>query len=285
MSHGSGGTTLNVTTANTTVTGTVNLETINALAANDTLIAGPGYEYLNAGGANDTLEGAIGSATFTGLSGSSNTTLIALPSLTATVAGVEVDLGISGLTSSGVTVTGTDFVHLAMTHQVNYLNSTSNIKNVVVDDNGDNVVWGVAGSTIVVNGDGTNEIWGRIGGSTIIVNGTGNSFIELNGGVNTATGSSGQNDYLFNVGPPATKHDAGTPATYFSDTITNFNVANDKLEFQFANRYRPFRCADILDPDHGERRFLVTRRLGRRGVDPHAGGRHRPQPDPHGGSR
>ncbi len=228
---------LNVTASNVTVTGTANLETINALGANDTIIAGPGYEYLNAVGANDTLEGAIGSATFTGLAGSSNSTLIALPGLTATVPGVEVGLGApSGVTLAGVTVAGTDFSNLSMTYQQRFLNNDLGISNVTIDDNGDNVVWGApGGSTIVVNSNGTNEIFARSGGSVITVNGNGHDFMRAGGGNNTFSGGSGENFYLFGVGTaalPATKHSPATPATYFSDTITNFNVTNDTLEFE-----------------------------------------------------
>ena len=223
---------LNVTTADTTVTGTVNLETINALAANDTLIAGLGYEYLNAGGANDTLEGAIGSATFTGLAGSSNSTLIALPGLTATVPGVEVHLGL-GLTRTGVTVSGTDFSGLSLTYQQQFANTAVNIQNVTINDNGDNAVWGVKGSIIVVNSNGTNEIHGAGGGDFLTVNGSGHDFLSGGPGDNTFTGGSGQNWYLFGDGQAATK---SAPSSYYHDTITNFSVANDTLEFEISQK-------------------------------------------------
>jgi Ca2+-binding RTX toxin-like protein len=223
---------LNVTTANTTVTGTANHETINALGANDTLIAGPGYEYLNAGGANDTLEGAIGSATFTALAGSSNSTLIALPGLTATVPGVEVHLGPSTIAfaRTGVTVSGTDFSNLSFTYQQQFLHTAVNINNVTIDDNGDNVVWGtLGGSTIVVNSNGTNEIFGVRGNNVITVNGNGHNFLSSGAGNTTFTGGTGQNSYLFGDGQAATK---STPSSYFHDTITNFSIANDTLVFQ-----------------------------------------------------
>jgi Ca2+-binding RTX toxin-like protein len=223
---------LNVTTANTTVTGTVNLETINALANGDTLIAGPGYEYLNAGAVGDALEGAIGSVTFAGLSGASNTTLIALPSLTATVPGVEVHLGL-GMTRAGVTVSGTDFASLSMTYQQQFAKTAVNINNVIINDNGDNVVWGAKGATIVVNGNGVNEIFGAGGGDTITVNGSGRNYLDGGIGSNTLTGGSGQNWYLFGDGLPATK---SAPSSYYHETITNFSIANDTLEFEISQR-------------------------------------------------
>lgn len=120
-----------------------------------------------------------------------------------------------------------------MTYQQQFTNSAVNIQNVTIDDNGDNVVWGAQGSTIIVNSNGTNEIFGRGGGDTITVNGSGKNYLAGGIGSNTLTGGSGQDWYLFGDGLPATR---SAPSSYYHDTITNFSIANDTLEFEISQR-------------------------------------------------
>ncbi|HEY2482492.1 MAG TPA: hypothetical protein VGI30_09900 [Caulobacteraceae bacterium] len=226
MSKPQSGPTINVDTADTTVTGTVALETINALAASDTLIAGPGYEYLNAGSSNDTLEGAIGSVTFKGLSGSTNSTLIALSDPGATLSGVVINL-LSGETDAGTWFTGNFPYSFNYYSQHQFPGTAVGIENVTITNDGENVVYGNGqGSTIIVNGNGDNYL---ANASMEIVNGSGIDYYTDNSGTNTLTGGSGQNYYYESLGFAATKFKA---AVYSNNTITNFHTGSDTLEFQ-----------------------------------------------------
>lgn len=225
MSKSPPGPTLNVTTADVTVTGTVNLETINALAAYDTIIAGPGYEYLNAGSSNDTLEGAIGSTTFKGLSGSTNSTLIALSDPNATLPGVSVNLG-SGETDAGTYITGNFPYTFNFYSQYQFPGTAVGIDNVTITNNGTNVVHGNgAVSTVIINGNGENYVFSA---STIVINGSGTDVLSDITGTNTLTGGSGQNYYYEGLGHAATKFGK---AVFSNNTITDFHTASDTLEF------------------------------------------------------
>jgi Ca2+-binding RTX toxin-like protein len=229
MSKPQPGPTLNVTTADTTVTGTVNLETINALAASDTIIAGPGYEYLNAGSSSDTLVGAIGSATFTGLSGSTNSTLVALSDPNAALPGVEVKL-ISGETDAGTSFSGNFPYSFNVNNQYQFSGTAVGIENVTITNNGDNEAYGNGpGSTVIVNGNGENYL---ANASTIIATGSGMDYFTDNTGTNTLTGGSGQNYFYEALGHAASKF---TKAAESNNTITNFHTASDTLEFQMTS--------------------------------------------------
>jgi hypothetical protein len=230
MSHGSGGTTYNVTTPNTTFTGTVNGETINALAANDTIIGGPGYEYLVAQSAGDTLEGAVGSVSFTAARGSSNTTIEPLPGLTATVPGIGVELASGSnesLTFSGLAITGND-IAATFTHQYSYTNTiSSGINNVAVKNPGDIFISANSNADILTAvGPGTHYLQGS-NNDTLVSSGSGYGIFVPIAGDNTLTGGSGGN-YYYQIWGFNTK----LTQTVHNDTITNFNTSTDVLAFE-----------------------------------------------------
>lgn len=223
MPHGSGGTTLNVTTPDTTVTGTVAGETINALAAYDTIIGGPGYEYLKALAANDTLEGHAGSDTFTGDVGGA-TMLIALPDLSASLAGVEVDLS-NGNLYTGLAITGNaNLLSETWTHQHEYSSTISNINDVTVNTSGLAVLIGNDNIDILISA-GTGPSY--LQGSGTLIGGSGYNVFVPGNGTNTLTGGSGGNYYY-----QAWGIDNKLNHSVHNDIITNFNTSTDVLAFQ-----------------------------------------------------
>src|SRR5262249_22995275 len=82
-----------------------------------------------------------------------------------------------------------------------------------------------SGTTSITDNFNTDTVTvlGTSGPNTVNMSGTANFLVTGAGGGDTFTGGSGQDTYAFNAITDS------TPSTH--DTITNFNVASDKIDF------------------------------------------------------
>lgn len=231
---GAGNDSLNGGGGNDVLNGGIGDDTLNGGTGDDTLFGGAGNDSLNGGTGNDVLDGGTGNNTLAG--GTGNDTYY-INSINDTI--VESSFADTDTVISSVDwLLGDNLENLVLTGSRSLNGIGNSLNNTLTGNSGANVLAGRDGDDQLLGLAGKDTLNGGNGNDTLD-GGAGND--ELIGGVgaDVLTGGDGRDSFFLRVPNydsyyPYFPYYPYYPPSDGFDTITDFNIADDKLVVSIA---------------------------------------------------